>query len=86
VLGEAMACGVPCVVTDVGDSAKLVGETGIVVPSEEPVLLADALNTLLVRRADVRPEQIREAITSRFAVDSCVEATEAALAEAQATV
>jgi glycosyltransferase involved in cell wall biosynthesis len=40
VVGEAMACAVPCVVTDVGDSAFLVGEAGRVVPPRNPELLA----------------------------------------------
>src|SRR5258708_9661737 len=46
-IGEAMACGVPCVVTDVGDSALLVGDTGLSVPPRNPQAFADALNQLV---------------------------------------
>jgi glycosyltransferase involved in cell wall biosynthesis len=42
-VGEAMACGVPCVTTDVGDAGDLVGTTGVVVPPERPVELAEAV-------------------------------------------
>jgi glycosyltransferase involved in cell wall biosynthesis len=52
IVGEAMACGVPCVVSDVGDAARLVGETGVVVPPGEAESLAEGVLALLARPAE----------------------------------
>lgn len=42
-VGEAMSCGLPCVVTDVGDSPSVVGPTGTVVPPGDAAALAAAM-------------------------------------------
>lgn len=54
VLGEAMACEVPCVVTDVGDSAEIVGDTGRVVAAADMGEMARQLLVVLQMPAEQR--------------------------------
>lgn len=54
VLGEAMASGVPCVATDVGDSAAIIGDTGVVVPPRDESALVDGIEGLLMMSSDER--------------------------------
>jgi glycosyltransferase involved in cell wall biosynthesis len=53
VVGEAMACGVPVVVTDAGDSAVVVGDSEQVVPIEK----AEALAAAWLRVLEMTPEE-----------------------------
>ncbi|MCA9862905.1 MAG: glycosyltransferase [Thermomicrobiales bacterium] len=79
VVGEAMACGVPCVVTDVGDSARLVGNTGAVVRPRTPSDLAAAWQTMISGGSAHRRElgaRARERIVSNFSLDYVVSAYE----------
>ena len=52
VIGEAMACGIPCAATDVGDIRAIVGETGLVVSPRHHIELADAILSLLTLPPD----------------------------------
>jgi glycosyltransferase involved in cell wall biosynthesis len=71
VIGEAMAHGVPCVSTDVGDAADLIGETGKTVPARAPIALATAVLELLEESVDARQARGRAAqqrIEQRFSL------------------
>lgn len=64
VVGEAMACGVPCAVTDVGDAAEMVGALGRVVASGDMAGLAAAAADLLML-----PAERREALAQALQAD-----------------
>lgn len=76
VLGEAMACGVPCVATDVGDSAHIVGHAGLVVPPRQPDAMAEAIERIMMRSQAERDELGRVArarIVEEFSLDRIVD-------------
>lgn len=76
VIGEAMACEVPCVVTDVGDSALLVGDTGRVVPAGDATALAAGWENLLALPDAERAalgRRARQRIADHFALPRIVE-------------
>ena len=79
VLGEAMACGIPCVVTDVGDSAHIIGETGRVVTPGQPHALAESIDQILQMSKEDREELgrlARQRIERNFTVQKMVSRTE----------
>ncbi len=76
VLGEAMACGVPCVATDVGDSRYIVGDTGIIVPPLNSSALALGLLEMVRRPKEERAALGRAArarIEERYTLPKVVE-------------
>jgi glycosyltransferase involved in cell wall biosynthesis len=81
-VGEAMACAVPCVVTDVGDSAEIVGETGIVVRPGDPYALCEAWQTMLTHTPDERADlrlRARQRILDYYSVSLLAVRTSRAL-------
>jgi glycosyltransferase involved in cell wall biosynthesis len=84
VVGEAMACGVPCVATRVGDVETILGGTGKIVAPGDAESLCAALLSMASRLADdpaLPREAPRERIVSHFGVARMVEATERILVQ-----
>jgi glycosyltransferase involved in cell wall biosynthesis len=83
VVGEAMACGVPCVVTDVGDSAWVAGAGGLTVVPNDCNALSETLARISRLSSEERfalGQQARKRIVENFSVVMMVRRTEDALA------
>lgn len=76
VLGEASACGVPSITTNVGDSAKLVAPTGLVIrPGDEAALTRAMLcmTDLAVDQRRSSGERARQHVLDHFSLDAVAE-------------
>jgi len=75
-IGEAMACGVPCAVTDVGDSAYIVVDSGFVAPPRAPEALANAIGRLVEIGQSGRQQlgvKARQRIETEFSLPAIVQ-------------
>ena len=78
VLNEAMACGTPCVTTDVGDAALIIGGTGWVVPPKDPQALANAMFAAMEEKKNspqawqARKQACRQRIVDNFSIEKMV--------------
>lgn len=80
VVGEAMACGVPAIVTDVGDSAFIVGDQGMVIPPQNPETLIQAIESFM--RQKPSSQDVRHRIVSNFSIPQMVDKTLETLSQA----
>lgn len=75
VLAEAMACGTPCVTTNVGDAAVIVDNTGWVVPPKNPIALAEGIEEALLEMQNQpqtwqeRQHNCRKHIEENFSIE-----------------
>lgn len=73
VIGEAMACGVPCVATNVGETAQIIGEAGIVVPIKNAPELAEGIAHFVEAAPQARAQfsrAARQRIEDNFSLQS----------------
>jgi glycosyltransferase involved in cell wall biosynthesis len=76
VLIEALASGVPCVATDVGDSARIVGPAGVIVPPNDAEALAQGIEAVLARGRDAYCAEARARADAQFGLEPMTRAYE----------
>jgi glycosyltransferase involved in cell wall biosynthesis len=67
VIGEAMACGVNCVATDVGDAAEIIQDMGCIAPINDAQKIADGILELLKKPKE--PELLRQHILHNYSLE-----------------
>ena len=78
VLAEAMACGTPCVTTNIGDAALIVDDTGWVSPPNDPIALANAIIEGIQERSRdkrlwiLKKKNCRDRIVENFSLDKMI--------------
>ncbi|HJP68530.1 MAG TPA: glycosyltransferase, partial [Sphingomicrobium sp.] len=69
-LAEAMACGKPCVATNAGDSAEIMGDTGSIVGTRDPSALARAIMNEIDNRTPAKSDAARQRVIDEFSVQA----------------
>jgi glycosyltransferase involved in cell wall biosynthesis len=88
VIAEALACGRPCVVTDVGDAKRIVGDTGYVVDPGNPRALVSAWQEALdmgCLEKGSRGQRARERVIEHFSLERLIGETARVLEAAVTT-
>lgn len=75
-IAEAMACECACVVTDVGDSAMIVGELGVVVEPNNVESLCDGIEKMIRDNFKTLGKQSRQRVVNNFSIEKMVKNTE----------
>jgi len=78
VLAESMACGTPCVTTNIKDATEIVRDTGWVAPAQDASALAEAILTALISIDDAsgwvaRKDSSRKRIEDLYSINRMVD-------------
>ncbi len=83
-IAEAVSCKIPCIATDVGDSALIIGDAGSVIKPKNPTALADALRNMITLSPHDRRNfgnRGRDRIASEYDVEQLISRTTAVLSK-----